>query len=273
MTTFLMDRADGHSGGRNLLQATPCILTQMETQYDEGEDHHGRHHEWMCELQGSDVEQAHATFVSLEGLDDQELKDSKVVSGETTFQASGTEILPNGKLRIPSNSKRQFGKAPPRGPASNHNVNSGGGNGDGNNTKRGLQAVQTRTVLAVRINANDASTTPDVTEISDSIFGTSGDLINLKERYDSCSYGQLTFEGYEGTTSLQVEIPGTDFAVGVVEVDIDENVSGVVRYAIVQPVINAATALLGDLPSQFDHVMLCVPPGTKESWVTFGKSQ
>jgi hypothetical protein len=209
-------------------------------------------------------------FVSLEGLGDQELEDSKVISGKTTFQASGTEILPNGKLLIPSNSKRQFGSAPPRGPGSN--IGNGGGDSDNTNRKRGLQAVQ-KTVLAVRINAPDVSTTPDVADISDSIFGTTGDSINLKERFDSCSYGQLTFEGYEGTTSSKVEIPGTKFAVGVVEVDIDENVIGATNPDIIRDAaLTVATELLGDLPSQFDHVMLCIPPGTIGGWIAYGKS-
>jgi hypothetical protein len=70
-------------------QSPSCILTQQEVQYED-EDH--EQSEWVCELQGSNVEQAQATFVSLEGLDDQELEDSKVISGETTFQASGTKI-------------------------------------------------------------------------------------------------------------------------------------------------------------------------------------
>jgi hypothetical protein len=237
----------------------------VEAQHED--EVHGRP-EWICELQGSDVEQAQVTFVSFEGLDDQELEDSKVISGETTFQASGAQILPNGRLRVPPNSKSKFGRAPPRGPG-NSNGNSGG-NDRGVNNERGLQAVPKK-VLAVRLIAPDASTTANVADISDSIFGTTGDSINLKERYDTCSYGQLTFEGYEGTTGSQVEIPGTDFAVGVVEVHINEGVIGATNLTIREAAITAATALLGDLPSQFDHVMLCIPPGTIGGWIAYGK--
>jgi hypothetical protein len=140
-----------------VLQTTPCILTQQL------EDH--RKPEWFCELQGSDVEPAQATFVSLEGLDDQELEDSKVISDETTFQASGTEILLNGILRIPPNSKRQFGKAPPRGPG-NNNGNGGGDRNSDNGNKRGTQSVEKK-VFAVRINALNESTTRGADEIID----------------------------------------------------------------------------------------------------------
>jgi hypothetical protein len=271
----------------------PCILTEVEIKYDEDDaatDEQDKKAEWMCELQGSDVERGQATFVSLEGLDELELISENVISGNTVFRARNAEILPGGQLRIPPNSQREFGCAPPRGPASNdgnggdwyENWTAGSFTGDcdgnynvfegGEGKGRGLQATSKK-VLAIRIKAPDANTTASVDAISDSIFGTSGDSINLKERYDSCSYGQLTIDGYRGTTATNVTIPGADFAVGVVEVEISLSVIGAAHAVIRDEAVNAATALLGNLPNQFDHVMLCLPPGTIDSWLAYGKSQ
>jgi hypothetical protein len=100
-------------------------------------------------------------------------------------------------------------------------------------------------------------------EISDAIFGTGGDQINLKERYASCSYNQLQMDPYEG--------PATSGHSGVVEVDIDYDIQGASRSTIENRAVSAATALLGDLPSQFDHVMFCLPPGTSGDWLAYGK--
>ena len=45
-------------------------------------------------------------------------------------------------------------------------------------------------------------------------------------------------------------------------VTINQTVSGQSSSTVENWVLLAATAMLGDLPSQFDHVMLLLPPGT-----------
>jgi hypothetical protein len=47
----------------------------------------------------------------------------------------------------------------------------------------------TKTVLVIRANAMDKSTTASENELSDDIFGTSGDVLNLKSQYALCSDG------------------------------------------------------------------------------------
>ena len=50
-----------------------------------------------------------------------------------------------------------------------------------------------KTVLVVRVVANDSSTTASADQLSDSVFGTNGDLVNLKTQYVTinCSFSRL----------------------------------------------------------------------------------
>ena len=40
---------------------------------------------------------------------------------------------------------------------------------------------------------------------------------------------------------------------------------------LVNRALNVAEDKYGDLPSQFDHVMLCLPPGTAGNWIAYGE--
>jgi hypothetical protein len=110
-----------------------------------------------------------------------------------------------------------------------------------------------------------------MSELSDAVFGTSGDSVNLSERFASCSYGQLIMKPYEDTTTTGVSIPGTQYKIGLVEVEISNNVQGATDDTIKNAAETAARALLGDLPDQFDHVIFCIPPGTNGNWIAYGK--
>ena len=57
----------------------------------------------------------------------------------------------------------------------------------------------TKTVLVVRVVSNDSSTTASANQLSDSVFGTNGDLVNLKTQYAACSHNQLQFQPATGT--------------------------------------------------------------------------
>ena len=56
---------------------------------------------------------------------------------------------------------------------------------------------------------------------------------------------------------------------GVTTVNILNDVSGTSDSSIRTAVVNAAIASLGNLSSQFDHVMLCLPPGTSGGWIAY----
>jgi hypothetical protein len=120
----------------------------------------------------------------------------------------------------------------------------------------------TKRVLVLRAVASDRSTTASEAELSDDIFGTSGDVINLKTQYRSCSDNQLIFEPL--TTNGLV---GSD---GVYTVNIPTTVvTGAADGDIVTAMVNKATADLGTLTSLVDYVMVCVPPGTSGGWIAY----
>lgn len=117
----------------------------------------------------------------------------------------------------------------------------------------------TKTMLALRVIAGNAETTATSSEISSAWFGTNGDdAVNLKSQYSACSFNKLTCNPAD---------QGDSSSKGVYTVTITNNVgsdNGLIRDAAV----DAATADLGNLPSQFDHVMVCIPPGSG-SWLAY----
>jgi hypothetical protein len=120
----------------------------------------------------------------------------------------------------------------------------------------------TKRVLVLRAVASDKFTTASEVELSDDIFGTSGDVINLKTQYRSCSDNQLIFEPL--TTNSLV---GTD---GVYTVNIPSTVvTGAADGDIVTAMVDKATADLGSLTTLVDYVMVCVPPGTSGGWIAY----
>ena len=118
--------------------------------------------------------------------------------------------------------------------------NSGNGNGNKNGKKvdnifndgrRRLAQIGTETVLVVRVVAGNGQTTANRTTLSDSVFGTSGDPVNLKSQYSSCSHGKFTFVEADGRSGKE----GSFIADGVTEVTIATDTSAgdiVMRNAI-----------------------------------------
>ena len=133
-----------------------------------------------------------------------------------------------------------------------------------NHHGRRLATLGTKNMLAIRVKAADASTSSSSAQISDNWFGTNGDAVNLRSQYLACSYGALTCNAASMTTSTGVDV--TD---GVYEVTISENVSGADNSVIRDAVVAGGNAALGVMRSQFDHVMLCLPPGTSGVWIAY----
>ena len=208
---------------------------------------------WACELQGEDC--ALAGFevdskitVELVGIDSSTLEANHVISGVTTLYIPGATIM-NGLLYIPPGSNIVFGELL-------ENRNNKGGR-ELKTTADLASGGVSRTVLAVRIVASDAATTSSATEISDKIFGTDGDIVNLKTRFAACSYGEITIDPFIGISASGYEISN-----GVVEVTIPNNATDTRRTTIGNAALSALKTLVGEIYFQFDHIMLCLPPGT-----------
>lgn len=152
----------------------PCTLYQKEIEYE------GPRRDtptWDCELDPVDTDGIEGIFISFVGLalpsnatDNDNLP---LISGQSTLFANGIELNHGqAKARFPKGVRPAYGSHPYR--------------------RRHLATVTgTKPVLAVRVTGADASTTASMAEISDSIFGTAGDPVNLKSQYAACSFNKL----------------------------------------------------------------------------------
>lgn len=123
----------------------------------------------------------------------------------------------------------------------------------------------TKSFLALRVEAAfDVSTTSSESEISDSWFGTNGDPMNFKSQMEACSYNQFLVDPAAGAATS-----GTNVSDGVYTVNITNTVSGVDNSVIVNAAITAGNNALGNMASQYEHVMVCVPPGTNGGWIAY----
>ena len=123
-------------------------------------------------------------------------------------------------------------------------------------------------VFVIRADAPDASTGSTIDEISDKVFGTFGDILNLKSQFAACSYNDLTFEPVSDAFNEY------NIVNGIGEVAISTNVNGVDNSVIRDAMIAAANTKYGDLQTkvmngEIDYVMLCLPPGTSGSWISY----
>ena len=219
---------------------------------------------WECELQSADADQAGVVFVSLEGLNDTEL-DIQAVSGQTTLFAEGA-VIADGSLSVPKGSKKTLGKVDKRGPAASSKKSKKA-------TKKGRNLVPLapvyREVLVVRVNAMDANTTADLPTLAGDVFGIGRDptYVCLSERLNSCSYGETQAIPYNGVTPSGVTIQN-----GVTEIGVDTVVTGTLANVVHNTILRNLRVALGipNLSSVFDHVMLCLPPGTLGTWIAYG---
>jgi hypothetical protein len=238
----------------------PCLLVRVETEFgneitvggeviqdafiDDGSL--GPSHKVVCELLDDDAEKAGGQyFVPIMGIDESQLDNIK--SGETTLVAEGAVFL-DGALQIPADGQIEFGT-----------IDENDERRLRQKRRRSLSTTGTKSVLVVRVNAADKSTSARASELSNNIFGTSGDTVTMKSQYNQCSYGKLQFEPFVGRTEKGVYVDG------VIDVNIGNSVSGSDRTNIESAVVVAAKNLVGNLREDFDHVMLCLPSGSSSN--------
>lgn len=154
--------------------------------------------------------------------------------GATFDEATGELILPNGS---------------PPGLVNNPNHN------------RKLAVTQgTKSVLVVRVVAADGAATTDEAGLSDNVFGTYGDPVNLKSQYQACSKGDLDFVPALSRTKVGGGVDASDISVGATTVNVATTVAEgdvTMRNAVTQALnaqfgVSSPTALA-------NHVMYCLP--------------
>ena len=122
------------------------------------------------------------------------------------------------------------------------------------NDRRNLAVVTgDKTVLVVRVIATDDSTTANMAQLSDSVFGTDGDTVNLKSQYSDCSREQLNF--------IPVERSGITNGVTTVNVDVSTSEGDRIMNNAITSAINTKFGV--SHPTELtNHIMHCLPPNT-----------
>jgi hypothetical protein len=192
----------------------------------------------------------------------------EVTSGLTTFLAEGA-VIADGTLIVPKGAEKSWDKIEKRGPAEKKKQQKDKKKDEGREQGRLLAPSEPdyRSILAVRVVAADSATSADLQTLSDDIFGTNGSAVNLRERFETCSYGDTQMLPYTGETPSGVSIQN-----GVVEVTISNVVNEVANSGIRISVLSELSSYLDipNLANEFDHIMLCLPPGTSGSWIAYG---
>ena len=235
----------------------PCTLINVETQLESeleensgssrdrmysgsgnrgGRSLHDGANQIVCELQEDDRVAVGKFFVPFSGIEISQFLNIK--SGVTTFMSEGAMIL-DGVMFVPDGAAVEFGSNEPN----NRRLET--------SRSRGM-----RKVLVVRADAKDSGTTADKKTLSDKFFGTYGDSATLKSQYLACSHGKLDLQPFQGSTTGGAYIEN-----GVLDVTIDMKVASANRFDVADAMEDEADRLVGGLRDQFDHVMLCVPPG------------
>jgi len=183
-------------------------------------------------------------MLGIDGVSSQFFDDIGAVSGETTVFSSSATLKKN-KVHFDQRQKPIVGKK------------------RGKKGRRKLATTGTHTVLVVRVIASDGPTTSNETVLSDKVFGTYGDMLNLKSGYNACSYGQLQM----------VPVTNSKVTNGVISLTVATKAKGIDTSILESAVMNAISNTLGS-SSQFDHVIICLPPGALFSnvggWVAYG---
>lgn len=202
----------------------------------------------VCELMGADAESGKDPFVVVNGLPSNFMKMHHVESGGTTIYADGALIDDKrGVLFLPSNTAVS---------TENRRLS--------DTDDRRLAQVK-RKVLVIRVEGSDRVTTASEPQLSDQVFSSSGDTLNLKTQYAACSYNQLVFEKSDKYPEI-----GDD---GVYTVKIPNSIVGETSSTIRRLATNQVLADFGasSLNQLADNVMVCIPPGTvPNGWIAFG---
>ncbi|KAI2496202.1 Gametolysin peptidase M11 [Fragilaria crotonensis] len=245
------------------LSTTPCVALEILADYQDK-----RHVDEAlgCELQGDDLNGRQYRMVRIKGLTSSWARSQNVTSGASTIFVPDGAVIDDqtSELVIPTAARIKIGRR------KKHRNLRGSESSlanamDRTSMARGRHLLSTgrRTVIVIRIVAIDSATTASEAQLSDDIFGTNGDGLNLKSGYNKCSYGQLQFEPM--STNARI---GTD---GVYTVYLRNTyVVGSSGDMVYDAALAQATADLGKSPNLLaDHVMFCIPPRTTGGWIAY----
>lgn len=220
----------------------------------------GSMEEWTCELAEADAVASGVDFVRIRGLDNDFFVSEGVMSGETKLIVP-TAFIEGDGLVVPEDAEVTLENTMPakqskssksdRRHLRTRNLYS--------NKRRLSSSTGTKKMLVIRVVANDAKVTPSSDKLRDDVFE---DDNCLKTQYARCSFNQLRF----------VKATGKEVIGGVLDIDLNKNVIGRDRNTVQLEVQDAAKVHFDNNPNwrnAFDHVMICLPPGTAGDWIAY----
>ena len=258
-----------------------CTGLVQHTQYANGSDSSNNDVSLVCETPSGEM----YTVDVPPGWIKRMVKDGQLTSGASQLVfAKGTTVdKSTGKVNnrsVPTITKKKIapglyakkvnGNGNGTGNGNGNGTNGGGNNGKNNNGKKKIRHLATtsgiKSVLVVRVIASNAQTGFSNAELSDSVFGTDGDQVNLKTQYNKCSHEQ--FQIAPATNKLSIlddnninkdivnGATTVTIAAGVTADDDDETMRNQITDAL-----NAQFGV-GSPTQLADHVMYCLPPGS-----------
>lgn len=189
--------------------------------------------QWRCQLQGTDVTAAGATFVSISGLSKSFFHSNNIKSGYSTlFQAAA--FIENRMVSFHETS---------------YSVQVGQVSAPLAKTRK-ASAVSTTVVVHVTVDMFTTIASPE--QLSDDIFGTIDDPVNPASKFTECSFGKYTIAP---TTDSRT----TNGVYSFVDTQID---TSRIRtpFDFGDTLYENLIAEVPDLVEAVDLVMICIPP-------------
>lgn len=234
----------------------------------------------VLDIQYSDKDSEQEYRCIIENEDDQvntgmtyavELDDNSVKGLQKDLQAGNVYAsIPQGKVSrkkkgskdhvvVPKGAKIEISKGKPINKKGSVRRHRRPGGHAPHSRRLAVQKNGTSTVLVLRVSALDHQASLSAKDLSNKIFGTNGDKVNLVTIYDTCSVGKLKF----------VPASGENIVDGVGEIFLTQNVGGMNSVDVDNLVVAAGNAKFGELSINYDHVMFCLPPGTAGTWLAY----
>mmetsp|Transcript_49050 Transcript_49050/g.118816 ORF Transcript_49050/g.118816 Transcript_49050/m.118816 type:complete len:961 (-) Transcript_49050:91-2973(-) len=202
---------------------------------------------WRCEVDEDTAMAAGGQFVfEIDGLDQSFFNDPTVVPGDTFLQGG---LIVDDKYVVSAEAVE---------------VSYGAGFSDPEtrrHERRLARTTGTKSVLVVRVIGGQSQTSASEGDLREETFGEND--VNLRTQYDGCSGGKLQMVPYNGLVNGGSGSSTRPFINnGVVTLNVPGITSGQNMFNAENLVRNEIVDKLGSL-DQFDHIMMCLPPGTK----------
>ena len=233
-----------------------CILLEKYTEYTGGGLPPPT--SWDCELTSDAdvVSSGNRRFIQIDGLPD-EIK-AKAKSGSTTLLPGSSAKINNrsGRLHIPPGAQVSTGyRKKTKNKGKRQNTLGGGPPND----RRLAPAIGERPTIVVYVSNNGGAETPTYSKavLSNRVFGTGGDPVNLRSQYAACSADAVDFAPLTGKSNV-----GTGSEAGVVTVNTAVSLTTSDDSSNMAAAVTSALEGMFVTSFPFEHAIICTPPGT-----------